>query len=302
MMKIIFLGIIFAHVNFASTLNYLQETANISHEEAKILDHKISKQSKNLSFLNCPIKLIERQIRGPESVKKGIEYLLAFLYQSSQADPDYQSVEDNCLDTLEEYSLHHRNSSVRGRYITSREIEALRTHFASENQALIDLIINNLNRETLCYTNRVEATASFFVGISLGASEMQCYTPLGRRFTLRGPSLGVGTGLAGASITLPNLKYLNNPLKYRFFLYKRSNKDTWYTAHISQHIACGPGAVIEQSRNHVFARDLRPAIGFNFSYVKSYQFMTKNTQRPYYSKIIQTELFDDMANSAFNIK
>lgn len=301
-MKIILWALLCAQLGFASTLSYLQEITELSHDESKILDKKILKQSKNLDFLKCPIKLIEQQINGPESVQKGIEYLLDFLYQSTQADPDYQNIHDNCLDTLEEYTLHKRRSSVRGRPITVSEIQNLEKHFARENQLLISLIIKSINQATLCYTNKIAVSASFLVSFSVGGYEMQCYTPLGRRFTLQGPSVGLGSGLAGASMTLPNTNYLNNPLSYRFFLFNRAPKDPWYTTYYSHNFVCGLGTEILQDRNQVFQTDLRAAIGINFSCQKSYQIMSRKSESSYYLKLIQSQLFEDMANTAYNIK
>jgi hypothetical protein len=301
-MKIIFLVLVYSQWVIASTLGYLQEITNLSHDEAKILDKKIIKQSKKLNFLKCPIKLIEHQINGPESVRKGLEYLLAFLYQSTQADPDYQNIHDNCLDTVEEYTLHKRHSEVRGREITADEIQALRKHFASENQDLVELIINNINQATLCHVNKIGISGSFFIALSLGKYEMQCYTPLGRRFSLQGPSFGMGAGFVGANITLPNSKYLENLLSEQFYIFNRAPKDSWYNANYAQNFVIGAGATILQNKDQVYDKDFRFALGFNFSHEKHYQFLSKKGEKPYYSKLVQIQLFDDMAETAYNIK
>jgi uncharacterized protein YfeS len=274
--------------------------------EALALHREVKQKSKKLQLLDCPLALIERQWQGLESVLIGTQYLREFIAESNKHQPNYQSIYFDCLNTLEEYQSRDRQGLVKARDLGMSEIEELKLKFnqqsAIEEQRLLKLVLSGLNAETLCYSQRVSVNAAFFLGLSAGTSYMECYTPLGRRFMLLGPSIGVGAGIS-TSMILPNSGY-HNQLAHSFLLFRRSERDLWTMRSTSTSMSSILGINVQRDpskcsiptqRSRIYKHDLRATIGFGCYHGREYQVMARSTLSPLYIKLVESGLFSKMA-------
>jgi hypothetical protein len=306
-MKIVifFIASAWALTGNATTLNYLQEVLNIPNSEAHEINKVILDKSKKLDFLKCPIELIEHQYNGADSVYNGINFLEQFLKESTQVDTDYESIHDNCLDRRDFYRLAEKQKKISRRELGTQELLDLFNYLPNIHPKISNIILDSVNQETKCYTKRTSVSGAFLLSMSIGFYEMECYTPLGRRFELTGPSFGIGAGF-GTSISLPNSENFFNPLAYSFLLYERSPKDSWFMTNMSSSLVYGIGVALEQDnklliskRQHmIYNNDFRPAIGYNLNAELIAQIMFKKHLKPFFAKLILTNLFEDMIESA----
>ena len=297
-MNIIFFIFFFSHMSFASLFSYVEEITKLPDPEARILTKEVKFQSKKLRVLDCSLELIERQWGGSESVQKGIEYLLEFLKESTQADPDYITIQDMCLDSLDDFNLREKQNLIHSKALSNQEIEQLKLILIQENSELADIIISSFNQETLCHTSWTSASASIFLGMSLGKLRMDCFTPLGRRFKLVGPSIGLGLGIIGATLTLPNSSRLHNPLTHTIKLFERSPSKFWLLSNRSSTFARGVGMTIIEDRSNIYKKDIRTALGLNIYSEITSQILREIKQPSFYLKLVQTKLFEDMSETA----
>lgn len=306
-MNIILLVFLGASISFASTIDYLQELTNKPRAELIQAHKEIKYKSKKLHFLKCPAKLIENQYNGPESVIMGIEIFEDLINESYQIDPDYENIHDNCLDILDEYVRLENLEEIKRKELSAQEYGVIASsNFLKNTPKLAELILASINAETLCHSSRIAVSAHVVLGLSMGVYQMDCYTPLGRRFTLRGPALGMGFG-GGISLALPNHKEFTNSLAHGLYIYKRQKYDHWTMSNLTTTFAWVFGAAIENDRSiikpktashMIYEKDFRPAVGLISSFEQTFQVMTKKQKKPYYAKLILTELFDEMANTA----
>jgi hypothetical protein len=288
MRTLIISAIFYAFIAHNSTLNYVQEITALNLLEAKKLKKHIENYSERLNFLNCPLKLIEHQYNGPESVYKGLDFLEHFLYESAQIDPDYDVINDRCLDTLD------RLKQSQSRALSENEINTIKKYKYPADKALKSLISNALNAQTQCYVSSLSLAASFFVGSSLGAFKMECFSPLGRRFQIRGPSLGIGGGY-GASLMVPNSDRLHTTLTYSFSLFN-NKKNPWYDSSKSSRYIYFIGPAEEYS--NIYDHDYRIAVGLNIVKEWRHHLFFKKQKKSFFLKLLLTDLFDDMAETA----
>ena len=164
------------------------------------------------------------------------------------------------------------------------------------------VILSGVNQETLCYTSRVAAMASVIVGFSAGGYYMECYSPLGRRFLLRGPSVGIGTGFV-AAVSLPNSKHMKNDLAYKFLLFTRSERQLWHMSTTSSGFTSIFGMNAEydfhkqKTEGLIYGHNIRTTAGAGFFSEQTYQIMAKKNLNPLYIRLIRTGLFDKIAKS-----
>lgn len=302
---IIVIATTISSLGLASTFGYLQELSGLSKLEAHEKHQRIKEKSQELSFLDCPIELIERQWQGPESVKIGIQYFQEYLLAYSNKSDQYQTISDRCSKTLLEYKINDIDGIVKGRAISYQEKEELKSELLKQSPLVdknfIEILVSYLNESTVCQSNRIALGASTMIGGSIGICHMQCFTPLGRRFKLLGPSIGLGLG-AGAYVSLPNLKSKNR-LSYHFQLYKRSEGQWWYSSNSSTTLAVGPGIAVESDLPHwvsdgerekgmLHDHDLRAAGGINFSIEDIYNYMREKKLSSFYYHLIESGIFD----------
>lgn len=291
--------------SIAGTFTYFKELSKMSGAEAIDNHLRIEEISNKLSFLDCPIELIERQWDKIASVTAGIEYFQQFMRESEKAAPDYKSIEVACLETLTAYRNNDKRGFSHAGGISRAQSDELYRRFsklgAAKEDALINELISKLNQDTLCYTEHVALHAAVFLGFSVGRYQMECFTPLGRRFKLKGPSIGSGMGV-GAGLSLPKGGVSKNSLAFRFKLYKLREQSRWYVSHSSTTYALGAGVAIEAQHyprdkdSMIHGEDNNPSVGMSVYVEDLYNFMRKKHQSPFYMSLVSANLLDDMAS------
>lgn len=290
----------------SSTYTYLKQETLLHDREAKALHREIREQSRALRFLDCPLEMIERQWRGIESVNVGISYLEKFITESQQCKPNYAPIIDDCQNDLRLYKDLSRNNKIISRAIVGVERENFRNNISSsQNLALMNAIDEALNKPTLCYTQRFSWTGGYILTGSTGFSRMECYTPLGRRFIKRGPSIGVGIGVA-ALYSWPNLDSRNKPT-YQILLYQSPEKKVKHVSNIIGEIALLGGANIEQDYARTFREeqdgltyvfDIKPTIGLGVSETNNHTFYYQKELSPFYLPLRNVLDLKSMAQAA----
>lgn len=292
--------LVLAQSSFASTLLYFQEISKTSGAEALKKHNYILETSNNLRFLDCPIELIERQWDGLESVIVGINYLQEFIKESGFVKPDYQAIYQRCLSSSYEFHNRERLGSAKGRYITYNEKRMLARKIS--NSALINLIYNKLNQDTLCYTKHQAIHLGAFIAGSIGRYQIECFTPLGRRFKLKGLSFGMGLGV-GAAISLPSIKPFKDKLAYRLKLFFHPDKAFWYDTHMATTYAIGPGIIIEdqpysvEKGSIIGPKGTKPSVGASICVEDLYNIMRQKFQSPFYMSLVEAKLLENFENS-----
>jgi hypothetical protein len=313
-MKIYFFAVVlfYFQTSFADSLAYFEALTHKRGPEAMVLHDEIQATSIVLRILNCPITLIERQWGGLFSVKEGIYYLKEYLNISQTHEPDFEKINKSCMATLERYEQQKPSDLFLARALTVEEIEAIKNLSAPD--ILLKLVLEHVNQDTLCYANRMSFILAAGLGISIGKYSMECYTPLGRRFRLKGPSLGFVTGM-GSAVSLPNRSSMSPTLSYRFSLFERSDEDIWNIKNKSKIFASVLGFSAQHDKHKnmsskkegmLFDYDFKATMGGGVFFDKSYQLMSKKDLVPLYIKLVQTQLFNKMAEqlvqSSFRIQ
>lgn len=301
-MKIYFFvtALIFSQTSLADSLVYFETLTHKRGPEAKVIHEEILRASQKLQILECPITLIERQWGGLSSVKDGIYYLQEYINISENENPDFESINTSCNLTLERYQRFELSGFSRARALLTSDLEEIKNIRASSR--LINLILESVNQDTLCYANRTSIMLAAGIGMSAGKYKMECYTPLGRRFRLRGPSVGIVGGIGGA-ISLPDRKSRNHAFAYRFSLFLRSEEELWKIKNNSKSFASifGMNAQHDTHKNKgskkesmFYEYDLKAAVGGGIFADKTYQLMSKKDLSPLFIRLIQTHLFNKM--------
>lgn len=278
----------------ASSLTYYKQMTLTNGEEAESQHYKIKEMSKKLSFLNCPIEMIERQWGGVQSVSLGMYYMEQFLNESRQLVPNYYPIGEACLHDLYIYRKNNAKGIIRSRAIVGNEYEQFLASATAQNQILTGLVSQVLNKETICYSQRASLSLGYFLTANFGMHHFECYTPLGRRFIMRGPSIGYGIG-AIAAATLPNIDQINSP-SFTMLLHEQQEHKIYRNKKYVTKAALGIGAAIEQdfARMHrektdgqYFLFDIRPSVGAGISNEVSHSFSWKKNKAPFYLALSQ---------------
>lgn len=228
------------------------EHTGLKGKEAKIGHSELYRMSSKLRFLNCPLEMIERQWGGTESVNLGLYYLNRLVAESKKDSPNINEIYRDCKSDLNIYRTKSSNNTIRSRKIENEELAQISQgpeQLADQN--LNNLILSSINQPTRCYMQRAAGMAGYLVTMSAGVAEFECYTPLGRRFLMRGPSWGIGVGVI-AAYTLPNFDQLNKAT-YKMLLYKQKEQKRVNMTKFINHSVLGPGVAFE----HDFARAFR---------------------------------------------
>jgi len=293
-----------AEAALASSYSYFEEITGMSGNEAKKEHQCIIDWSNEWSFLDCPIELIERQWQGPESVKIGIDYFLQILKESLKDKPIYKTISEKCLETLNNYRKKDLHGLVAGRALLEYERESLWQELPEQaslkEKDLIGLVVAHINEPTQCQINRVALNMAAMIGGGIGLYQMDCFTPLGRRFKLRGPSIGLGLGLGG-SVVLPKRK-AKNRLAYNYKLYQLAESSWWKMHYNSLNLSLVVGVSIESDRPHWASKELngemlynkysRPALGLHASIEDIYNYMRLKKQEPFYLKLSKSGILN----------
>lgn len=301
-LQIIFLMAFGVNTSFASGFSYYKQMTTESEQDAKLSYKHIKKMSAHSAYLDCPIELIERQWRGSESVLTGSDFLRRFINESKNETPNYMPLYQECLRVLLDYRRMDRDGMLRARAIVGSEREELFAQLGSqcqsqEDQILMDVVADSINQETWCQTQRLAVQAGYIAGVGIGGYKMECVTPLGRRFKLRGPSIGIALGV-GATLSLPNMDS-KNPISYSIALYKQAESRLWTMTNFIGTGATGAGWAVEQdvarryrgySDSAKYLYDLRPAVGLGIFAEKALHLMSKDDQSPLYIKLVQAGL------------
>lgn len=298
--------------SYASGYFYYQEqAADPSDQNIQASYDNIKYLSKKANFLDCPIELIERQWRGSESVLRGADLMQRMLAESHSPNPNYKPLMKECMDTLESYRQMDRDGKIRARAIVGNEKAELFNQLSStsqEGQRLMEIIADSINQETLCQTNRLVFQAGYILGLSSGAYKMNCVTPLGRRFKLRGPVLGVSFGV-GASLSLPNIES-RNPVTFSIALYKRSESRLWRMTNLVSTATTGFGLSAEHdmvrcyrgyndSAKYIY--DIKPAVGAGIFIEKTANLMGRSHQSPLYIKLVKANMLNHMQKKQISL-
>ena len=140
----------------AFSLNHVENlsgvyTANTSKKEAFKTFKQIRTTSRGLSFLNCPIKLIEMQYNGIESVLVGTEILNSYFDNNNMNMGLFQKIMSDCENTLNAYEEGVRQKTVVSRFITDEEFLVLAgqiSNSSTPNQiAITSLVMNTINQD-----------------------------------------------------------------------------------------------------------------------------------------------------------
>jgi hypothetical protein len=165
------------------------------------------------------------QYNGIESVLIGTKILQRYFDNNSMSMSQFQGLMTECENTLQAYERNARHSLIQSRTITPDESQALAlliTQDMSPHQmALVGLVMNTINQDTVCYVQRTAVEIALGLGGSLGTISAECFTPMGRHFLLSGPSIGYGLGIMTA-VTVPNTPLLPSAPNWQFKLYEQS--------------------------------------------------------------------------------
>jgi len=275
-----------------SSLKYFKQMTGLEGDQAKTLHKELKEQSKTLSFLDCPIEMIERQWGGIHSVNLGLNYLQQYINESNNAVPNYDKITGECEKDLNIYRQKDKDGQIRSRAIVGDELNNFMATANAQNQNLFMLVSTKLNQETRCYTQRADYSLGYLVVGNFGMHYLDCYTPLGRRFSLHGPAIGAGIGTIIAS-TVPNIdKY--NALSHSIMLYQQKEKDVY---HIKKTISKGAffaGASVEHDKARYFLKresgqsfflDVRFSLGIGAAFMKVHSFTTRDDDNPLYIEL-----------------
>lgn len=277
----------------SSSLTFFKQMSGLKSKEAITAYRDLYAKSKQLRFLDCPIEMIERQWGGAQSVNLGISYLQEYIEEANEQQPNYASITKRCQHDLRIYRHKSKKEEIVSRAIKGRELANFVSQASSmKNRALMNGIIDTLNKPTLCYTQRIATSVGYVLVGSAGIYQIECFTPLGRHFTLAGPSFGVGIG-AIAAYSMPNADALN-ALTYQILLYQKPEKRVNHLSHYVSEIAVGPGVSVEtdlartlrdRRDGRLYLYDLRPAVGAGIAVENIHSFLFRKKQSPLYMKL-----------------
>jgi hypothetical protein len=282
-------ALLISHAGISSSLTYFKAITGFKGKQAKEYHKQLRAHSKKLSFLDCPIEMIERQWGGANSVNLGMRYLEQFLAESQKAESSYADIINECSRDLELYKNQDRMGKIRSRAIVGAELESFMASTNIQNQALFNHVANAINQETRCYAQRLGASIGYLGTGTIGIHQLECYTPLGRRILFRGPALGMGVGYI-ANIWLPNIDSLN-PAIHSMLLYQQEEKKVYHLSKGVFELALGGGMVIEHDMSRYFRQktdgqnrvlDLKGAIGAGITVENVHSFMFRKDLSPLY--------------------
>lgn len=294
LLKFSFLIILFTNSNLlAFGLNHFQILAgvhkgNMSYKESLIAYKNLQYASAALDFLDCPFELIDKQYNGIESVIQGGKYLAAY-FTNPKTTP-FQEIMLECKKELNRYHAGVDAGTIKSRAVSDGEIQAFMAELSNKNisaseQMLAGLVTNLVNLDTLCYSKNINAKLALGIGGSVGVSRVECFTPTGRHFILRGPSLGFGFGFMSA-LKLANSSLLPSAPSWSFKLYEKNYEQRW--SHESNKNA-SLGFVIGASTDVKtpfspmrYNYDIQPLVGGGFMSENMQSFYVKRSSFPLY--------------------
>lgn len=251
-LSVILLALFGSNLN-AFSLNHVEYmssayTQNISKKDVLRVYKELRNQSKGLSFLDCPINLIEQQYNGIESVLVGTKFLNIYFSHNNLSIKEYKNLIIECENTLRKYQEDTRQKVVQPREVTQDEIQTfintMTSDKASNQLGVGSLVLNSINQSTVCYARRTAFEASYFIGGSMGSTAAECFTPMGRHFLFIGPSIGYGVGFMGA-VVLPNPRVLPTVPNWSFKLYEQKSTRFFHEHHNRVQAGLGVGATSE---------------------------------------------------------
>ena len=195
---VLVLVLISSHTVSAFGLNHMEimmgvYTQGTPKKDARIAYKSLRKASKALSFLDCPMKLIDMQYNGIESVLIGAQILSSYVENSAMSMSQFEGLMSGCENTLGAYQRDVKAKKVRSRAVSDQEIMGLMGQFNKSmtpaQMAIAGLVMNSVNQDTVCYVQRNAIEIALGIGGSIGNTVAECFTPMGRHFILSGPSL-----------------------------------------------------------------------------------------------------------------
>jgi hypothetical protein len=186
-------------------LNHIQRLG-YKGDDIEELYNQLEHDSDLINFFDCPIELIERQWGGSRSVIIGTKILEQFIDEIENPTGALSQLITKCEDQLAIFRQDSKNGNIRSRSIVLDEYDNLVGLLHSGKRLpLMNEILGAINQKTSCYSNGYSVSIGQVIAFGTGYCNMECYSPLGRRFTLRGISYSYGVG-AGVIATLPNIK------------------------------------------------------------------------------------------------
>lgn len=235
------------------------EEEDVMREMGELARKKVRIRKLN-SFLQCATALVEHQFNGSESSIKGLTLMSTAMDRMNQENYDYKDLKKECYKEYKKYKKGVRKNTVTHDVMSQEEGEDYLTKVERTfkgKPGLVNIARKAMNPSYECRkATGTDIKVGAILAISAGWDHYTCKSPLGRKYHVFGPTLGLGMGL-GVTID-------TNIVDPTRFVYPMHNSNLDATGDMSESKAFlfGFGRTVDKNKDQK-SSDLSIGLGVN---------------------------------------
>ena len=174
---------------------------SVREEMGKLTRTRLKMKELN-KLLRCATALVEHQFNGKESSMKGLGYMSQAMDRINAENIKYNDLRGKCERDLKLYKRSVRKSIVSQTAMSEKESNSYMAQvedmYQTTKPGLVEIAKKALNPKFECRKlSGSDLKVGALLSFSMGTEQYTCTSPLGRRYRMFGPTIGVGVGLGG---------------------------------------------------------------------------------------------------------